>query len=88
MKGIVRCRPQFRPDGKLLTVTNGNKIMIKEIPLVKEVRNDELKATYSKITDIILKYTEVKSFDNDYSLAAEALSQMEISQKEMQDINQ
>ena len=55
---------------------------------MKEVRNDELKATYSKITDIILKYTEVKSFDNDYSLAAEALSQMEISQKEMQDINQ
>ena len=54
MKGIVRCRPQFRPDGKLLTVTNGNKVVIKEIPLVKEVRNDELKATYSKITDILL----------------------------------
>jgi hypothetical protein len=24
MKGIVRCRPQFKPDGKLLTVTNSN----------------------------------------------------------------
>ena len=83
MKGIIRCRPQFKPDGKLLTVTNGNKIIIKEIPLVKDVRNDEQKNVYSKLTDIILQYTEVKSFDNDYSLAAEALSQMEIGQKEM-----
>lgn len=84
MKGIIRCRPQFKPDGKLLTVTNGNKIIIKEIPLVKDVRNDEQKNVYSKLTDIILQYTEVKSFDNDYSLAAEALSQMEIGQKEME----
>ena len=84
MKGIIRCRPQFKPDGKLLTVFNGNKIIIKEIPLVKDVRNDEQKNVYSKLTDIILQYTEVKSFDIDYSLAAEALSQMEIGQKEME----
>ena len=24
IKGVVRCRPQFKPDGKLLTVTNNN----------------------------------------------------------------
>lgn len=84
MKGIIRCRPQFKPDGKLLTVINGNKVIIKEIPLLKDVRNDEQKNVYSKLTDIILQYTEVKSFDNDYSLAAEALSQMEIGQKEME----
>jgi hypothetical protein len=54
MKGIIRCRPQFKPDGKLLTVTNGNKVIIKEIPLVKDVRNDEQKNAYSKLTDIIL----------------------------------
>ena len=57
---IHRCRPQFKPDGALLTVKRGsNKIEIKEIPTVQGSDNKEQRQVYSGLTDILMRYTKI-----------------------------
>ena len=79
MKGVIRCRPQFKPDGKLLTVTT-NQITIKEVPVTKGIKNEEMRDAYTKLTDIILKFSEIRTFENDFRLA-NAFNNMEISKE-------
>jgi hypothetical protein len=55
---VRRFRPQFRPDGALLTLKKSeNKLVINEVKIVKDSSNSDQKRVYEGLTDVFKKHT-------------------------------
>ena len=55
---VPRFRPQFRPDGSLLTLKRStNKLQIIEVKVVKDSTNKQQKKVYHELTEVLKKHT-------------------------------
>lgn len=86
---VNRCRPQFRPDGALLTVKREtNQIQIREVPTVEGSDNNEQRGIYSGLTDILLKFTTINDGKKANIELRDALDKMKLSQQDAEIIDQ
>lgn len=57
---VHRFRPQFKPDGSLLTLRRAdNKLKITEIEVVKGAKNADVKKSYQGLTEVLLKHSTI-----------------------------
>lgn len=65
---VHRFRPQFKPDGSLLTLRRAdNKLKITEIEVVKGAKNAEVKKSYQGLTEVLLKHSTITEGSDDAS---------------------
>lgn len=85
---VNRCRPQFRPDGALLTVKREtNKVQIREVPTVQGSDNKEQRTIYSGLTDIFLEHTTINDGKKANTELRDALDKMKLSKQESERID-
>ena len=86
---VNRCRPQFRPDGALLTVKREtNQIQIREVPTVQGTDINEQRTIYSGLTNILLKHTTINDGKKANIELRDALDKMKLSQQDSDIIDQ
>ncbi len=77
---VNRFRPQFKPDGSLLTLKRAtNELIISEVSLVHNVKNQEVKKSYQGLTDVFLKHSQIIEGHKDMS---EELNNLRIEEPE------
>ena len=86
---VNRCRPQFRPDGALLTVKReSNQITIRQVPTVQGSDNQEQRKTYGGLTDVLFKHTTINEGKKGYADLREQLDKMKLTPQQSQIIDQ
>lgn len=78
---VHRFRPQFKPDGSLLTIKRAdNKVKITEIEVASGAKNADVKKSYQGLTDVFLKHVSITEGSGDASLE---LSNLRLDENEV-----